>query len=170
MEFLAFIPLVLVILIFFVLLAKKNKKQGDVFILKISANLFLSDRIALGKYGWVNSNINEKNFPTTAEKDYEVEYKVFHFDRFVSSDDVIVEMEKEGFKPANILELLKLGEVEPDFQREFPIVALDSAWRSADGDHDVPFLNYDGGERGLSLGWCGRRGWNGRCRFLGVRK
>jgi hypothetical protein len=169
MEFIAFIPLVLVILIFFVLLAKKNKKQGDIFILKISANLSFSDRIALGKYDWTNSNINDKNFSDKAEKDYEVECKLFHFNKSILSEFAIAEMEKEGFKPANILELLKLGEINPNLQREFPIVALDSVWRGADSHHHVPVLNYDDDRRWLSLYWSGL-GWGDDCRFLGVRK
>lgn len=63
----------------------------------ILSSLSLSDRIACGKYDLVNSDINEKNFPTKVEKDYEVKYELFHYGKDMSSDSVIADMEKKGF-------------------------------------------------------------------------
>ncbi len=143
------------------------KKVGS--FLSISSSLSLSDRIALGKYGWVNSDITEENFPEKVGKDYEVEYKVFHFNRSISSESAIAEMEKEGFRAGNLAELLKLGEIKPELQREFPIVALGSTWRDAGGARYVPVLGCDDGRRRLGLHWFGG-GWGGNVRFLGVRK
>jgi hypothetical protein len=138
-------------------------------ILSISSSLSLSERITLGKYGWVNPDITENNFPNKIEKDYKVECKLFHFNKSISSESVIAEMEKEGFKPANILELLKLGEIQPELQKQFPIVALGPAWRLADGSRFVPVLFFGDGRRGLNLYWF-EDGWLGSYWFLGVRQ
>jgi hypothetical protein len=138
-------------------------------ILQISSSVSLSDRITLGKYDWVNSDITEKNFPDKEDGDYEVEYRIFHFNRSISSESIMAEMEKEGFKPANILELLKLGEIQPNLQKEFPIVALDSNWIDQDDVHNVLIIRSDCGRRILILNWLNYE-WDERYRFLGVRK
>ncbi|MFA6365345.1 MAG: hypothetical protein WCW78_03015 [Candidatus Paceibacterota bacterium] len=138
-------------------------------VLSIISSLSFSDRIALGKYDWVNSDITEKNFPMTVEKDYDVEYKIFHFNRSISSESAIAEMEKEGYRAGNLAELLKLGKVKPELQRQFPIVALGSVWRVANGGCRVPILCCDVSKRELGLYWfegC----WNDDYRFLAARK
>jgi hypothetical protein len=134
----------------------------------IISSLSLSDCIALGKYDWVNDHINEKNFPTKTKRDYEVEYRIFHLNKYISSESAIAEMEKEGFKPGNILELLKFGDNQPELQRQFPIVALGSVWRNANDGRIVPVLDYVGGKRKLDLYRFGHD-WLDRYRFLGVR-
>lgn len=144
----------------------EGKLERALFVL---SSLSLSDRIALGKYDWVNDDITEKNFPTAVEKDYEVEYKIFHFNRLISSESAIAEMEKEGYRPGNLAELLKLGEIQPGLQREFPIVALGSVWCDALGNRYVPVLDCDDRKRKLDLFWF-VSDWNGVYRFLAVRK
>jgi hypothetical protein len=78
-------------------------------------------------------------------------------------------MEKEGFKPSNILELLRLGEIKPYLQKEFPIAALGSLWCVTGSHHRVPFLNFGDGKRELNLISFGND-WRGSFRFLGVRQ
>ena len=139
--------------------------------LSILSDLSLTDlahRIARGKYDWVNSDINEKNFPTTVDKDYEVEYRLFHYETSKSSDSAIAEMEKEGFRAGNLVELLKLGEIHPELQRKFPIVALGSILRAARDNRSVPVLLYGSDKRKLGLGWFDGN-WGSGSRFLGVR-
>jgi undecaprenyl-diphosphatase len=52
--------------------------------------------------------------------------KLFHFNRDISSEDAIAEMDKDGFRPATLAELLALGEAQPELQKQFPIIALSS--------------------------------------------
>jgi hypothetical protein len=137
--------------------------------LRILANLTLTDRIARGRYDWVNSDITEEHFPTSVPADYDVEYKLFHFNHTISSDDAIKEMEKEGFRPGTLVELLALGETNPELQKQFPIVALGSTWQSPRGHRYVPCLYWGGSGRGLGLRWFGID-WVDVCRFLAVRK
>ncbi len=129
--------------------------------------------IAAGKYDRKNSDdITDKHFPLPAELSGQktaVSSKLFHFNRDISSENAIAEMDKAGYRPAILSELLALGAKYPELQRQFPIVALGSVWHDADGDRVVPCLSVDGGERELGLDWCGV-GWDADCRFLGVRK
>ena len=127
--------------------------------------------IAAGKYDWKNSDITNKHFPLLAELSGQktAVSKLFHFNRGISSDDVISEMDKAGYRPATLPELLALGEIQPDLQRQFPIIALGSIWHVTGGRRFVSCLRVAGVERELDLLWFGYV-WDARCRFLGVRK
>jgi hypothetical protein len=102
-------------------------------------------------------------------KKVEVSAKLFHFSRDISSDDAISEMDKAGYRPATLMELLVLGILFPELQRQFPIVALGSVWRPTSDGRCVPYLDGSGSGRGLGLGWFDD-GWYADYRFLGVRK
>lgn len=154
----------------FVAIGNAQKSHHQENILRIRANISVDERIARGNYNWVSSDITEWYSPTNIPADYYVEYKLFHFNRNISSYDVIKEMGKEGFLPATLSELLALGETQPELQKQFPIIAFGSVLQGSDGDRVVPCLVWFGSERrGLGLVWFGN-GWPGHCRFLGVRK
>lgn len=121
-------------------------------------------------FDWKNDNIVEKNFPNHPHETGEVTLtvKLFHFGRDMSSDDVVKEMDKEGFRPATLRELLAYAAKNPDEQRKYPIVALGLFWRHLFG-REVPYLGIRVNGRKLFLGWWGE-GWNGRYFFLAVRK
>ena len=121
----------------------------------------LSKLIEKGKFGYVNSDITEANFPDLKSK--AKEYKLFHFDRTIFSEDIIKEMQKEGWEPADLRQLLSWK----DGNEKDWVVALGQEWRDSRGDRGVPYLDFDG-ERMLRLGWDGG-GWHARCRFLAVR-
>ena len=73
------------------------------------------------------------------------------------------EMEKEGYKPADIYDLLAYD------SKENWLVALGSVWRNSYDNRHVPVLDVDGSDRKLDLNYFGSD-WDARCRFLGVRK
>lgn len=128
--------------------------------------------IADSNYDWKNDDITAQHFPVSPEmigKKAEVSAKLFHFNRGISSDDVISEMDKAGYRPATLMELLVLGFLFPELQRQFPIVALGSVWHDAGDYRLVPYLDVYGYKRELDLSWFGRD-WDAPCRFLGVRK
>lgn len=54
----------------------------------------LKEIIGSKKFYWANSDINETNFPK--EEIGEGEIKLFHFNRLISSEDAIKEMDKAG--------------------------------------------------------------------------
>ena len=128
-----------------------------------------SDMISDGRFDWTNSDITAKNFSITNRPNGEVEMKLFHFNRIITPDQAIQEMDKEGYRPAELPELLAYAKANPDEQRKYPIVGLGSVWRNFSGDRYVPCLYGVGDGRGLGLGWyCGV--WHSGCRFLAVRK
>ena len=128
----------------------------------------LKDMIALGHYDWVNQNITEDRFPMPANLVLGAEPKLFHFNRSISSDSAIKEMDKDGYCLATIWDLLDFGAKNPEVQRQFPIVALGSVC-GVDGDRYVACLDRDDAKRCLDLCWFGGD-WRGDCRFLAVRK
>ncbi len=120
----------------------------------------LSQLIEEKKFDWVNSDI-EKNF-TATEVPKDTEYKLFHFDRRILSEDAVKEIEKEGWRPANISELLSWK----DWKDEW-VIALSSVARVG-GYRGVPYLGGFDSRRDLNLYWFGD-GWFSDYRFLAVR-
>ena len=112
------------------------------------------------KFDWVNNDI-EKHFVAT-EVPEDTEYKLFQFDRNISSKDAVKEIEKEGWRPANISELLSWK----DWKDEF-VIALGSI-AEVNGFHYVPCLSRGDSRWYLGLGWWDV-GWAPVYRFLAVR-
>ncbi len=134
----------------------------------VDCGMTLDQMIAAGSYDWTNSDITAKRFLLSGTGKVAFEPKIFHFDRDISSENAIKEMEKDGFRPAKIEELLAYGAILPDEQRKHPIIALGSV-AEIGGFRFVPCLGSFGSERDLDLYWWSG-GWLGRYRFLGVRK
>ncbi|MCG2694619.1 hypothetical protein L6261_00860, partial [Candidatus Parcubacteria bacterium] len=125
--------------------------------------------VAEGKYDWSNSDVTSKNFPRSENGTKgEREVALFHFNKTMTSEQVIAEMDKVGYRPATIWELLGLGIAQPNLQREFPIIALGSVC-VLDGLRLVAILCRYAVGRYLSLGWFGGD-WRDVCRFAGVCK
>lgn len=129
----------------------------------------IKDSVKAGKYDWVNDGITDKNFPQTEndKTDGEKEMALFHFNRYISSEDAIAGMKAEGYRPATMRELLGFGEHNPELQREFPIVALGSV-AELFGDRHVGCLDRDDAGRSADL-YCFGSVWSGSYRFLAVR-
>ncbi|MEK7576903.1 MAG: hypothetical protein AAB482_04405 [Patescibacteria group bacterium] len=147
-----------------------NKSIVCVYPVIIDFSLTLAAMIKAGKYNWVNDSITARNFPMKGEETAEVTIKLIHFSRVMENGDAVIhKLDRKGMRPATIEELLALGQVYPDLQRKFPIVALGSVWRSPRGYRYVPYLWGNAGGRDLYLLWFDRR-WNGHSRFAAVRK
>jgi hypothetical protein len=121
-----------------------------------------------GRFDWVNPDITEKDFPVNRRTNGEVEMKLFHFNRAISSNQAIQEMKKEGYRPAELPEGLAYAKANPDEQRKYPIVILGSVWRQFGGSCYVPCLCSDSGGRLLNLEVAGDN-WQCNYRFPPVR-
>jgi hypothetical protein len=139
------------------------------FTVTVDETVSVEDTVKTGKFDWSNDNITSKNFPkiTDGQKS-DREVTIFHFNKTVYSESVIAEMDKAGYRPANIWDLIGLAIKEPDLQRKFPIVAFGSVC-GLGGDRRVPFLYEFSSECSLNLDYFGN-GWGGNVRFLAVRK
>jgi len=148
---------------------KMVKSVRDGFHIVVDYARSLSEMISAGAYDWVNSDITSEHFPVKGEGRVELVPELVHYGKSMSSDDIIRDMDKRGLRPATLPELLAYGEKNPEKQREFPIVALDSVGRGRRGYRCVACLCCGGSARGLGLSvWSG--GWDGHFRFLAFRK
>ncbi|MBI2097936.1 MAG: hypothetical protein HYT46_03330 [Candidatus Vogelbacteria bacterium] len=119
----------------------------------------LAEMIAAGRYDSVNSSITAEHFPVTGRGQQAVEVELFHFGRVMSSEQVMAELDRVGYRPTRIEELLALGAARPDLQRQFPIIALGSPWRNLHGYRRVTYLGEWHVKRKLSLHWFGSDWW-----------
>lgn len=146
--------------------------QKDEINLTIDYAKTVEQIIADGKYDWSNRDVASKNFPISTEmigQKIEVSAKLFHFNLYISSDEAVSEMDKAGYRPATLMELLTFGILFPELQRQFPVAALGSIWSDARLIRFVPLLKAFDYGRELSLYWHDD-GWLAYFRFLGVRK
>ena len=164
---------------------KENKKKiedtkdkvnstgdGNTFSVEVNYSQTLAEMIAAGKYDRKNDDINEKYFPIpkipAGPVKVALNLELVHFNRFISSDEVIAELKKRGLLPATLPELLAFGVAYPEKQREFPIVALGSVRQDWHG-RSVPCLWGLSGGRHLDLLYF-EVGWHDFYRFLAVRE
>jgi len=146
-----------------------GKPAGNTYPLSVDYGRTVEDGVKAGRYDWVNSDITSRNFPTQRKGTAEVAVVLINFNRYVSTDEALRELDRMGYRPAELHELLALGEKYPEVQLNFPIVALGSVWHGRLGCRFVPYLGRVGSKRTLSLGWVGD-GWSEVCRFAAVRK
>lgn len=97
----------------------------------------------------------------------EFEIVLVHFDRVISSDDVVAELNRLGLEPARMEHACALSVKYPDLQREYPIVFLGSVWVSPRGGRNVPYLDHWSDGRRLDLLWWGFD-WDRVYRFAAV--
>lgn len=145
--------------------------MGDVFPVIVNCSKSLDEMIKAGNYDWVNWDISEKHFPVQGQGQTELNIELIHYGKHMESDDVVRDLEGYGLRPATLSELLAFGAAYPNKQREFPIVALGSVWRSWSGSGLRCVLCLRGGGSGRELGlYVWGSGWRGGCRFAAVRK
>jgi hypothetical protein len=128
----------------------------------------LEAMIAAGHYDWVNDNITSSRFPLKGDGRKDLAAEVIHFNRDISSDNAVADLNRMGLRPGTIEELLAFGAEFPEMQRQFPIIALGSSCK-VDGVRRVASLGGGGSRRSLYLLWW-VLGWVRDSRFLGFRK
>lgn len=134
----------------------------------VASDLALEQRIALGKYVWINSDINEKRFPHDTTTVGEWEYDLYYPNRDISSEDAVASAEVDGWIVAKAEHLLAYGESFPEEQRKYPIIALGSVCEVGGYRCVLGLWDVDGRRRLCLSYWSG--GWGSDCRFLRVRK
>jgi len=151
------------------LIVGENANGSGTYKVTVDYGQSLDTMITAGRYDWKNGDINDQNFPISGRRTSETEIALFHFNKGMSTDAVLAELDKRGFRAATLPELLALGADQPELQRQFPIIALGSVWRDPIGIRCVAYLDGSGAERYLNLYWYGRD-WKDICRFAAVRK
>lgn len=141
----------------------------EVFQVVVDYSQTLADMIAACNLDWVNPDITQEHFPISGNGVVELKAELIHFRETMSTNIVLKDLDRQGYRPATLPEPLAFGAKYPEKQREFPVVALGSVRANPDGSRRVPYLCGDGSSRGLDLGWYGL-GWHDDYRFLCVRK
>ena len=146
-----------------------GKRDENVFPVSMNYDLSVEVLIRVGEYNWSNSDITEKNFRSEENGTQSVELRLVHFNRVISSEDALKELDRMGLRPATLKELLTFGSTYKEEQRKHPIVALGSVSQHWHGRWFVAYLDGSAGNRYLGLGWL-EDDWGGHCHFAAVRK
>jgi len=128
----------------------------------------LAQYLASGAYDWVNEDIKKCWILSRAVPDGKQEAILLYYNKSMTSQEVLDDMERQGLRPGTDRELLELGVQHPDLQRKFPIVELGTMIEFSGGQR-VLFLYGLSSVRFLYLDWFGSD-WYGYCRFISFRK
>jgi len=135
----------------------------------VNYDLSVEQLIQASMFSWFNDSVVSRHFPSSEKGVAEILVFLVNFNRDISSKDVIRELDRQGFRPATLKELLALSIAHPDLQRNNCIVAFGSIWCDSGGGVFVPYLY--GGESGRDLnlgGWSGV--WYSHWQFAAVRR
>ena len=106
----------------------------------VDETLGVVELVKRGKFECWNNNFVSKHFPQILNgKKGSVRMFICHFDKEISSSEVVLEMNKLGYKPANIWMLVFLSIKIPRLYKEFVLVALGTETK-LDGRYYVPCL------------------------------
>ncbi|MFA5935178.1 MAG: hypothetical protein WC827_04835 [Candidatus Paceibacterota bacterium] len=142
----------------------------------IDETIDIGELIRIGDFECTNNNFTSKKFPKVLDgqkKDRSI--FIFHFRRKISSNEVISEMDKLGYKPANVWALVFLSIQMRDIQDEFTLIALGTK-AMLDGRYYVTCLYEEGDGRELGIKEFDLKigsehiDWHKDYRFLAVRK
>lgn len=144
-------------------------------LLVVNYSRSIEDSVKAGCYNRTATDITDVNFPSTETGEREVETAMFQFGCTMSSKAIEAEMDKVGYRPATMKELLAYGEKNPNEQRKSSIIGLGSVAKPRNHRvvgslvSDVGSLVSDVDWRLADLECCGFD-WSGLSCFLGVRK
>ena len=131
----------------------------------------LEEMIAAGKYDYVNSEITSINFPIPSDKSgsKNPEAIILHFNKRIDTEKLLKILNRKGFRPGTLPELLAFGAKYPEAQIRHWVIALGSSWQDSGGGRRVVWLGGGVGHRPAALD--DRRSWWVRsARFLAFRK
>lgn len=150
-------------------MSEAARKPRELYPIHVNYDLSVEEAIEAGDYQAVNESITSATFPSARHGQAELEINLVRFDRRITSEDVLRELDKEGLRAAELPELLAFGAAYPDVQRKFSVVGLGSVWQDRKNYRNVPCLYAASEGRYLDLHWWDD-GWYTYSRFATVRK
>jgi hypothetical protein len=160
-------------------LMEGNDETLGIFKVTVDYGLTLEQMVAVGYYDMGHSDITSEHFPISGTGKVVREVVLVRLNRRVTTDEVFIEIDRRGLRPAKAEDGLALGAAYPELQRGSIIVALGSAWMVLPGSSSLVFDQVGrhlfvcvgplGSGRCLGLGCSGDQ-WGGVYRFLAVRK
>ena len=139
--------------------------------LTVVPKLSITERVALGKYDWSSKDIKDDVFPNNAATIGKWKWKLAHINREIwSEEEAKPAVEVDGWSAAKTEHILTFGEMFPEEQRKYPIIALGSTGRSLGTPHFLVLHEHERGRyRNLYL-LDSLAGFNPEFRFLVVKK
>ncbi len=143
----------------------------EVFLLEVNYGRTLEEMSRGHQLGNYVSNevISSEEFSVIGEGVVEVEAKIFHFNRKITSDEAKILIEQAGWEVARIEHLLAFGAKYPGEQLKSPIIELGSVAQDRHGKRNVVQLDRSG-LRGVVYYHRWNGSWVPRFRFLAIRK
>lgn len=89
----------------------------------VDNTLTIEEMVRVGGYDWVPGDADYETSPIANKGPEEVELHFITFAEPNNPNEVIEELDKMGFRPARLRELLALGAQYPNEQRKYPVVA-----------------------------------------------
>ncbi|MBI4991662.1 MAG: hypothetical protein HZB99_00390 [Candidatus Harrisonbacteria bacterium] len=152
------------------------ENQVETFPISVNYDLSVESMVAMGKYDGQNYNFTTKNFPTIRKGEVDLVLGLVHFNGVLTSEEALKELDKMGYRPAELRELLVFGAKYSDIWNQFPpvvsVVALGSVWLDPNArrnHYKVPYLLMGSGGRYMEFN-CFDCRWHEGCRFLAVRE
>ncbi|MFA5420778.1 MAG: hypothetical protein WC280_02005 [Patescibacteria group bacterium] len=148
--------------------------NNEEFFLEIDYSVSVRDLLKLGKYDYIDSSIKRIKQLDISEgvkngnfKSGALKMKIFKFKSTMPSSKIILEMKKQGYRPANIVELLTLGYKYQNIQRVFALVAIGINGKRFFTKYYSPYLMTQNYQRQVGLD-LSIYGWDSYVRFLAV--
>lgn len=142
----------------------KLGRFGRRYDLMVNYDLGADRLVATNRFNWKNDDVSSAHFPVERKGVREATVELYEFDRTVTGEEAMAQIEADGYINEDLPTLLTFGKEYPIEQLRRPIVALGSRWQGS-GDWNVAYLGRHGDERGLSLHSL-RYDFNPRYRFL----
>ena len=112
--------------------------------------------IRLGNYSKIDNKIIKENFVFPELTKNKVNLEIMDYNKPTTLKEMQEErqkLESQGFRGANIYEILTFGMQHPEVQREFPILAMGSNTERVMGYKGILSLQQTNGERHLGIVW-----------------
>lgn len=100
------------------------------FAVSVNYDRTVEDLVIAGKYTEWDPDLTDKNFPPKRSGAADLEIILVKFERDMKFRSVVRQLDKQGFRPAELLELLAFGEKYPLACNDYRVVALGFRFRS----------------------------------------
>lgn len=95
------------------------------FDLEVDYSLPMAELLRKGMYDYDNESIVPEHYQVeNLPMKKVVSVTIFGYDRNIYAREILPDMNEEGFRPGNAIEVLNLGIRNGELQRKFPITAL----------------------------------------------
>lgn len=145
-------------------------KEGDTINVSVNKGLTMERLMKNGNYTYVDSHIEKQQFyiiGSLFRKKKNISAKLFSFNEEDNVQVIKEKMNKDGFRPATLVELLILAYFYSNLKNENAILALGYLWKNPMSETCVAFLSFDDKRQ---LNACPINKWTEGDLFLGISK